>query len=126
MAYGMQPMPLAARNPIQTPRGMVGKPAVGGGAPGLPERDGATLDLDFTKGVLDPRITFTRASSGTRVGPNGLIESIPTNVPRFDHDPITCKPLGLLIEEQRTNLLLHTAEDFTNVAFGMHRQPASA
>jgi hypothetical protein len=108
MSYGTQPMPLAARNPIQTGHGMVGKPAVGGGAPGLPERDGATLDLDFTKGVLDPRITFTRASAGTRVGPNGLIESIPTNVPRFDHDPITCKPLGLLIEEQRTNIALQS------------------
>jgi hypothetical protein len=113
MSYGTQPMPLAARNPVQTGHGMVGKPAVGGGAPGLPERDGATLDLDFTKGVLDPRITFTRASAGTRVSSNGLIQSMPMNVPRFDHDPITCKPLGLLIEEQRTNLTIYSS-DLTN------------
>lgn len=32
--------------------------------------------------------------------------------PRFDYDPITLQPRGLLIEEQRTNLLLRS-EDFT-------------
>ena len=32
--------------------------------------------------------------------------------PRFDYDPVTLAPKGLLIEEQRTNLLLRS-EDFT-------------
>jgi len=35
--------------------------------------DGSTLTLDFTTGVLDPRLTFTRASGGTYVGNNGYI-----------------------------------------------------
>ena len=35
--------------------------------------DGSTLTLDFTTGVLDPRLTFTRASGGTYTGNDGLI-----------------------------------------------------
>lgn len=50
-------------------------------------------------------VTFTRASSGTFVGSNGLIQSAATNVPRFDHTPTTGVSLGLLIEEQRVNQL---------------------
>jgi hypothetical protein len=34
--------------------------------------------------------------------------------PRFDYDPVTLAPRGLLIEEQRTNLLLRS-EEFDNV-----------
>jgi hypothetical protein len=36
--------------------------------------------------------------------------------PRFDYDPVTLAPKGLLIEEQRTNLLLRS-EEFDNVAW---------
>jgi hypothetical protein len=66
--------------------------------------DYPTLDLNFalTK-TLDPRITFTRASSGTFFDSNGVIQTAPVNTPRFDHDPLTGESLGLLIEEQRTN-----------------------
>ena len=35
--------------------------------------DGSTLTLDFTTGVLDPRLTFTRASGGTYVANDGYI-----------------------------------------------------
>lgn len=38
------------------------------------------------------------------------------NVARFDHDPITRESLGLLIEEQRANLITY-AEDFSNAAW---------
>ncbi|KKC24451.1 phage head spike fiber domain-containing protein [Sphingomonas sp. SRS2] len=55
-------------------------------------------------------ITFTRGSSGTRVNAAGLIETVTTNNPRFDYDPATLEAKGLLIEEQRTNLLLRSAE----------------
>ena len=51
----------------------------------------------------------TRASSGTYVGSDGLINTAATNEPRFDHNPTTGESLGLLVEEQRTNLLLNSA-----------------
>jgi hypothetical protein len=35
--------------------------------------DGSTLTLDFTTGVLDPRLTFTRTSGGTYTGNDGLV-----------------------------------------------------
>jgi hypothetical protein len=50
-----------------------------------------------------PTPVFTRASSATFVGSNGLIQSAGTNVARFDHDPVTLACKGLLIEESRTN-----------------------
>ena len=55
-------------------------------------------------------VTFTRASSGTYVGSDGLIKSATTDAPRFDHDPTTGESLGLLVEESRTNLLLRSEE----------------
>ena len=73
-----------------------------------------TLNLDFanTK-TLDPRVTFTRASTGTFVGSNGLIQTAATNVPRFDHGPTTGESLGLLVEEARTNLILQSEDLLT-------------
>lgn len=71
----------------------------------------SSLDLPFARTkTLDPRITFTRASStppGTGakyVGSDGLIKTATTNEPRFDHNPTTGESLGLLVEEARTNL----------------------
>jgi hypothetical protein len=53
-------------------------------------------------------ITFNRASSGTVTDSAGVIQTAATDVPRFDHDPTTGESLGLLVEEQRTNLLLQS------------------
>ena len=74
-----------------------------------------SLDLDFTQEVLDPRITFTRGSIGTRVNRNRLIETVSANQPRFDYDPVTGECKGLLIEESRTNLW--TYSDSPNLAY---------
>jgi hypothetical protein len=67
--------------------------------------DGSTLNLDFTTGVLDSRLTFTRGSTGTRINASGFVETMSNNIPRFDHDPTTLAPMGLRIEAQATNLL---------------------
>ncbi len=65
-----------------------------------------SLDLRFALAKkLDPRITFTRGSTGTYFGPDGLMKTAITNEPRFDHDPVTRQSLGLLIEESRVNQL---------------------
>jgi hypothetical protein len=76
-----------------------------------------TLNLDFANSQsLDKRITFTRGSIGTFVNKNGLIETAQANVPRFDYDPISGECRGLLIEEQRTNLVTNsTSATFTNI-----------
>jgi len=69
------------------------------------------LDLRFAlQKTLDPRISFTRASSGTYIGSDGLIQTATTNAPRFDHNPTTGESLGLLVEEARTNLLLQSED----------------
>jgi hypothetical protein len=77
-----------------------------------------SLSLNFARSKkLDPRITFTRTSSATRTNETGLVEVVPANAPRFDHsyDPVSgsVRSLGLLVEEQRTNLLLRS-EEFDN------------
>lgn len=67
--------------------------------------DGRTLDLDFTTGVLDSRITFGRASTATFINSSGLVASAANGVARFDYDPTTLAARGLLIEGSATNLL---------------------
>lgn len=57
-----------------------------------------------------PDITFTRASSATFTGSNGLIQYASANQPRFDYDPTTLKCQGFLIESNRTNLLLYSEQ----------------
>jgi hypothetical protein len=79
------------------------------GAGGL-NADQLSLDLQFaTDKTLTarkgPTPVFTRASTATFVGSNGLIQSAAINAARFDHDPVTLVCKGLLIEEGRTNLV---------------------
>jgi hypothetical protein len=80
--------------------------------------DGLALDLQFAADKTmtarkGPTPTFTRASSATFVGSNGLIQSAAVNAARFDHDPVTLASRGLLIEEGRTNSLKFS-ENLTN------------
>ena len=70
-----------------------------------------SLDLDFANTrCLDPRITFSRASTATFVGADGLIQTAATNVARFDHDPTTGESLGLLAEAARANLITYSEQ----------------
>jgi hypothetical protein len=87
--------------------------------------DGSTLDLDFLTGTLDSRLTFTRASTATYINSSGYVTTMgaaPTNDPtkaRFDYDPVTLAPRGLLIEGTAINLLKNSAYADTNwIAFG--------
>lgn len=75
---------------------------------------GASLSLDFLSGnqVLDPRITFTRTTEATYTNSSGVLATAAIDGARFDYDPVTLAPKGLLIEEQRVNLCLQS-ENFS-------------
>jgi hypothetical protein len=51
--------------------------------------------------TTDGQLTFTRASTATRVNASGLIESVASGVPRLDYQGSTCPKL--LLEKQSTN-----------------------
>jgi hypothetical protein len=85
-----------------------------------------TLNLDFANSrQLDPRITFRRSSTGTYVDADGLIKTANIDQPRFDHYPATGQSLGLLVEEQRTNVALHS-EQFDNAAWSKSASSVTA
>ena len=66
----------------------------------------ATFDFRNSN-QLDPRITFTRATTGTYIN-NGLVVTAPINVPRFQQG------VGLLVEESRANIQLTSANPITS------------
>lgn len=75
------------------------------------------LDLNFAGSeTVDSRVTFTRSTTATFIGQNGLLQSAAINVPRIEFSPTTLECLGLLIEEARTNVVLHNS-DLTNAAW---------
>jgi hypothetical protein len=72
-------------------------------------KSGRADSLKPTDGTGD--LTFTRASTATRVNEDGLIESVATGVPRIDFTGGGCGKL--LLEPQRTNSILYS-EQFDN------------
>ena len=75
------------------------------------------LDLKFSENlsltpVVGPTPSFSRASTGTYFNASGILTSAAINAPRFDHtyDGTNWISRGLLIEEQRTNLLPRSEE----------------
>ncbi len=61
------------------------------------------LNLDFINNPLDPRITFTRATTATYFNSSGVLSTAASGEARFDYNPTTLAAQGLLIEEARTN-----------------------
>ena len=81
-----------------------------------------SLDLVFTgpkkslrSRIGNQQVEFTRGSTATYTDESGIIRTAAQDEARFDHDG-DGNSLGLLIEESRTNLTLHS-EDFTNAAW---------
>ncbi len=74
-----------------------------------------SLVLDFAgTGTLDPRVTFTRSTTGTYYNSSGVLTTAAINEARFDYNPSTLAPLGLLIEQSSTNTFLYS-QDYTNI-----------
>ena len=80
-----------------------------------PLRPSLLLDFAGSK-TVDPRITFSRASAATYFDNKGVLRTAPAGVPRIDYDPVTGECRGLLVEEQRTNLLRYS-EQFDSAAW---------
>jgi hypothetical protein len=81
-----------------------------------------SLHLNFAanKSLIDDvsgnnLVTFSRASTGTFVGADGLIQTAASGAARFDHNPATGESLGLLMEEARTNAALYSDLSSNNV-----------
>ena len=80
------------------------------------ERVLPSMALNFTTNVLDSRVAVTRAlNTATRINVSGNIELVNANLPRFDYDPSTLMPKGILIEEARVNELVNSLIDGTNL-----------
>lgn len=61
-------------------------------------------------------VTIARSSGGGRFNAQGQYEWVGPDEPRIDYDPLTGECLGLLVEEQRTNLLTYSS-DFANAVW---------
>lgn len=73
-----------------------------------------SLSLTSTVGAVT--LSLTRAlNTATRFNSSGVMELINANLPRFDYNPTTLASLGLLIEESRSDLVLNSLLDGTNL-----------
>jgi hypothetical protein len=64
--------------------------------------------------TTDGQLTFTRASTATRVNASGLIETVASGVPRLDYFGSSCPKI--LLEPQRSNTITHSQD--INSCFG--------
>lgn len=71
---------------------------------------GLVIGPDGRSGAVGGIVTTQRASGATYFDADGLMQVAGNNVLRLDHDPVTGEALGALIEEQRTNLALHSGD----------------
>lgn len=99
--------------------GLRGAPSIREGVGGPIVALGADLALWFDTnqaykssggGVVTPAsiLTVARASAGWYFDSAGVLQQAANNALRLDYNPVTLAPLGVLIEEQRTNLLLNS------------------
>lgn len=68
-----------------------------------------TKEWSFLTGTLPSDVTFTRASTGTRMNVLGLLEVVGADQPRLDYAP-SGVPMGLLIEGSSTNLMKYSEQ----------------
>lgn len=81
----------------------------------LSSGDQLVLDLPFDESGsfasrVGPTPIITRASTGTAVSSNGFVTTIANNQPRITYNPVTLKPVGMLIESGSINLMLHSQD----------------
>lgn len=75
-----------------------------------------SIGFDFTGGSMPPGAALTRGSTGARTNSAGFLVWESIDVPRFDYDPSTHAPLGILAEPAATNRILQSSS-FENSAW---------
>jgi hypothetical protein len=75
-----------------------------------------TFAVDNGAYEIDVLLWGAQLEQSSTVGPYIPTTSTINSAPRFDHNPLTGECLGLLVEEQRQNLLLRS-EEFDNAAW---------
>lgn len=79
--------------------------AIYGAQPQLVGASPSFYDFTTPTEVLPAGVSFTRASTAWRFNSAGVLVPETTNTPRFQYDPVTLAPRGLLVEQARTNML---------------------
>ncbi len=76
---------------------------------------------------LGPTLGITRTTEKRVFGSDKLLQTVASGVAGFDHDPVNAMSLGLLVEEARTNLAIHSGDisDAAWVASNMTKGTAS-
>jgi hypothetical protein len=69
-----------------------------------------SLNFAETPGIIDPRATFTRATTGAAMDRLGVQRTVPAGSARWRYHPINGTPQGMMFEPQRTNLALRSEE----------------
>lgn len=86
----------------------------------------AKLFEDFRRGVLPDRWSYTgNGGTGTRVNSVGTMVASVADTARFDYDPVTLTPLGVLVEPAATNLILRSSE-YDNASWAKTNATVSA
>lgn len=80
---------------------------------GSAAKNGPAFSSDFTSGTSPASLAFTRSSAANYWNSSGVRTAVTNNQPRYDYDPISLQPRGLLMEGQRTNFLLNSLAPVT-------------
>jgi hypothetical protein len=70
--------------------------------------------------TTDGQLSFSRASTATRINSSGALETVASNVPRLDYTNSSCPKI--LLEPQRLNALTYS-NDFSNAAWSKVGSP---
>jgi hypothetical protein len=87
----------------------------------IPEGYGTGVVYGQRPLTSDSQLTFTRASDATRVGPDGAIAVVGSNVPRIDYTGGGC---GKLLLEPQTTALNQFSEQLNNAYWSLSRTSA--
>jgi hypothetical protein len=109
--------------------GLVSGTTIPSGTFGIPATYTGTNKQLFIWGAqLEQRTSVTAYQPTTTQPITNYIPTLltaPANTARFDHNPVTGESLGLLVEEQRTNLFTYS-EDFSNAAWSKNNVTVTA